>query len=75
VSSTTATLVLQLGDVPIRVAVDQDTANWRAETLERAGYEDDQIKLLALRGDIDLHVAVWLIEHSCPHALALKILL
>ena len=74
-NSTTATLALQFGDVPIRVAVDQETANWRAETLERAGYEDNQVKLLALHGEIDLHLAVTLIERGCTHALALRILL
>jgi hypothetical protein len=75
VNSTTTTLALQLDNAPILVAVDQETANWRAETLERAGYEDDQVKLLALDGAIDLHLAVALIARGCTHALALRILL
>lgn len=48
---------------------------WRAEALERAGYEPRAAKELAARLDIDLHVATGLLEHGCSQELALQILL
>jgi hypothetical protein len=48
---------------------------WRAEELERAGYASDTAHILAVRGDIDLHAAVALVERGCPPDLAAEILL
>ena len=48
---------------------------WRAEELERAGYEPRAAGRLAVRHDVDLHTAVELLERGCPTDLALKILL
>ena len=48
---------------------------WRAEELERAGYEPRAAGRLAVRHDVDLHAAVDLIQRGCPADLALKILL
>ena len=48
---------------------------WRAEELERAGYEPRAAGRLAVRHDVDLHAAVELLERGCPAGLALKILL
>jgi hypothetical protein len=48
---------------------------WRAEELERAGYEPRAAGRLAVRHDVDLHTAVELIERGCPAELALRILL
>jgi hypothetical protein len=48
---------------------------WRAEELERAGYEPRSAGRLAVRHDVDLHTAVELLERGCPADLALKILL
>jgi len=48
---------------------------WRADELERAGYAPDTAHILSLRPDVDLHVAVGLIERGCPPALAAEILL
>ncbi|MEZ5101521.1 MAG: hypothetical protein R3C15_17325 [Thermoleophilia bacterium] len=48
---------------------------WRAEELERAGYDERNAIVVALRNDIDLHVAVELLERGCPVDTALKILL
>ncbi len=48
---------------------------WRADELERAGYEPRTAGRLAVRHDVDLHTAIDLIECGCPHDLALKILL
>jgi hypothetical protein len=48
---------------------------WRAEELERAGYESRSAAKIAVRHDIDLHLAVDLLGRGCPPELALKILL
>ena len=50
-------------------------ARWRAEELERAGYSAGAASDIAFRADIDLHVAVELVERGCSEELALKILL
>jgi hypothetical protein len=48
---------------------------WRAEELERAGYEPLHAVELAVRHDVDLHLAVDLLERGCPVETALRILL
>jgi hypothetical protein len=48
---------------------------WRAEELERAGYEPSSAAKIAVRPDIDLHLAIDLLARGCPPDLALKILL
>ena len=48
---------------------------WRAEELERAGYEPRAAGRLAVRHDVDLHLAMDLLERGCSVDLALKILL
>jgi hypothetical protein len=48
---------------------------WRTEELERAGYSHRAAGRLAARHDIDLHLAVRLLERGCTPDLALKILL
>jgi len=48
---------------------------WRAEQLEMAGYAAQAAAELAMRQDVDLHVAVGLVKRGCPADLALKILL
>ena len=48
---------------------------WRAEELERAGYQPRAAGRLAVRHDVDLHTAVDLLERGCPQDLALRILL
>jgi len=48
---------------------------WRAEELERAGYEPRAAGRLAVRHDVDLHTAVDLLQRGCPTDLALRILL
>jgi hypothetical protein len=50
-------------------------ARWRAEELERAGYEASAASLLAGRGDVDLHYAINLLRNGCAPELALQILL
>jgi len=48
---------------------------WRAEALERAGYEPHAARELAARLDVDLHTATDLLARGCGQDLALKILL
>jgi hypothetical protein len=48
---------------------------WRTEELERAGYSQRAAGRLAARHDVDLHLAVQLLERGCSPELALKILL
>jgi hypothetical protein len=48
---------------------------WRAKELERAGYSASAATELAGRADIDLHLAVELLERGCPAETALRILL
>jgi bifunctional DNase/RNase len=49
--------------------------HWRAEELVRAGYDPSDAIALAARHDIDLHVAVELVEQGCPHDMAIDILI
>jgi hypothetical protein len=48
---------------------------WRAEELERAGYEPRAAGRLAVRHDVDLHHAIDLLQRGCSTDLALQILL
>jgi hypothetical protein len=48
---------------------------WRAEQLELAGYGAQAAAELAMRHDVDLHLAVDLLLGGCPADLALRILL
>jgi hypothetical protein len=48
---------------------------WRAEALERAGYEPRAAAELASRLDIDLHLASDLLAAGCSEELALQILI
>jgi hypothetical protein len=48
---------------------------WRAEALEKVGYDLESALELAARPDVDLHRAVNLVESGCPPELALRILL
>ena len=48
---------------------------WRAEQLEMAGYGAQAAAELAVRHDVDLHLAIGLLAQGCPAELALKILL
>jgi hypothetical protein len=48
---------------------------WRADELERAGFDPRAAATLAKRHDIDLHRATDLLRNGCPPELALQILL
>ena len=49
--------------------------HWRAEELARAGFDPGDAVALAARHDIDLHLAVELIEQGCPNETAIEILI
>ena len=51
-----------------------DVVSWRYGCLDDAGYPIDIAIMLAERGDVDLHVAVELLEHGATVHEALRIL-
>ena len=48
---------------------------WRVEALQRAGYGQRASMELAMRFDVDLHLAVDLLRDGCSRQTALEILL
>ncbi len=50
-------------------------SRWRAEELERAGYELSAAAVLAASSGVDLHFAVELLDRGCPQDVAMQILL
>jgi hypothetical protein len=48
--------------------------SWRIERLAAAGYPADAALVLALDREVDLHLAVSLLERGCPPDTALEIL-
>ena len=62
-------------EIPITEPESEKVQRWRAEALERAGYDSTTAAVLAVRTDIDLHSATALIERGCSPELALRILL
>ncbi len=54
---------------------DECVARWRFSRLRKAGYGPHASATLARRSDIDLHLAVSLVESGCPAETALDILL
>jgi len=54
----------------------EDTVRrWRLEELVRAGYEPWDALVLSRRLEIDLHAAIQLVQHGCPSATAVRILI
>ena len=49
--------------------------SWRLASLVAAGHAYPEALALGERSDIDLHVAVGLLERGCPNETALRILL
>jgi hypothetical protein len=48
---------------------------WRIAVLDRAGYDEGDAVLLAAVKDVDLHLAVDLLDQGCSPETALRILL
>ena len=63
---------------PIAPSVDErerdGVTSWRVEQLVAAGYDSEAALVLALDRDVDLHLAVSLLERGCPPDTALQIL-
>lgn len=55
--------------------LDLGVVEWRYQCLVGAGYPVEQALQLAEDGEIDLHLAVSLLEHGCPLEQALAIVL
>lgn len=53
----------------------QRVERWRAEELERAGYELSAAATLAASSDVDLHLAIELLKRGCSQDVAMQILL
>jgi hypothetical protein len=48
---------------------------WRAEELERAGYDMSAVAVLAASPEVDLHLAIDLLRSGCSQDVAMQILL
>jgi hypothetical protein len=48
---------------------------WRSDSLSKAGYDPESAAVLAASHEVDLHLAVRLLESGCAVDLALQILL
>ncbi len=48
---------------------------WRAEELERAGYDLSAAAVLAASSGVDLHFAIDLLQRGCSQDVAMQILL
>ena len=60
---------------PTRAERERDTVtSWRVEQLVAAGYDGEAALVLALDRDVDLHLAVSLLQRGCPADVALQIL-
>ena len=47
---------------------------WRFDSLQKAGFGEREALELAIRPDVDLHLALQLIDRGCDHETALRIL-
>jgi hypothetical protein len=61
-------------ETPVRSSEQELVETWRAQELERGGYDTDAAAELARRSDVDLHAAVELLRKGCPPEVALQIL-
>ena len=67
---------MSAANVTTRVDTEIDLVEqWRHEALWRAGYSAEAAVVLAASHDVDLHLAVDLLERGCTQELALQILL
>ena len=65
---------MPIAETNVRQTEQELVESWRAAELERAGYPPAAAVELAGRGDVDLHVAVELLQKGCTAELALNIL-
>jgi hypothetical protein len=62
-------------EIQIQETERERVEKWRAEALERVGYDSTSAALLATQHDVDLHLAIELVERGCPPEVAIRILL
>jgi hypothetical protein len=68
--------MMSAADLTTRIDSEIDLVEqWRHEALWRAGYDAEASVVLAASHDVDLHLAVDLLERGCTQELALQILL
>ena len=68
-------MAIQTPTAPPRGERERDeVTSWRVEQLVAAGYDGEAALVLALDRDVDLHLAVSLLERGCPPDTALQIL-
>ena len=68
-------MALQAPAAPLLAERERDeVVSWRVERLVAAGYDGEAALVLALDRDVDLHLAVSLLERGCPADTALQIL-
>jgi hypothetical protein len=66
---------IQTPTAPSRAERERDTVtSWRVERLLAAGYDGEAALVLALDREVDLHLAVSLLERGCRPDTALQIL-
>lgn len=68
---------MQLTEIDFPRELDEElrVVLWRTATLSSAGYDDEAALNLAVRNDVDLHLATRLLARGCPPETALRILL
>ena len=68
-------MAIQTPIAPSVAELERDgVTSWRVEQLLAAGYDAEAALVLALDRDVDLHLAVSLLERGCPPDTALQIL-
>jgi hypothetical protein len=65
---------MPIAETNVRQTEQELVESWRAAELERAGYPPNAAFELAARSDVDLHLAVELLQKGCSPELALSIL-
>jgi hypothetical protein len=67
---------MSAAEVDVQVETEHERIErWRAEELERAGYDVWSAAQLAASHEVDLHLAISLVARGCDPKLALQILL
>ncbi len=61
-------------DIAEREIAERAVVGWRFGELLRAGYDERDALELAMRADVDLHLAVRLIDLGCDRNTAVRIL-
>lgn len=67
---------MSAAELQIRPDVELDLVEqWRSQSLARVGYDLESATVIAASHEVDLHLAIRLLEQGCPVNVALQILL